>query len=44
VNCVVPGNIRTPRQLQWYTPEAEAALVEAQCIGRRLQPKDVAAL
>ena len=44
VNCVVPGNIRTPRQLQWYTPEAEAALVEAQCIERRLKPKDVAAL
>ncbi len=18
VNCVVPGNIRTPRQMQWY--------------------------
>lgn len=44
VNCVVPGNIKTPRQMQWYTPEAEAALVEAQCIKRRLEPKEVAAL
>jgi NAD(P)-dependent dehydrogenase (short-subunit alcohol dehydrogenase family) len=44
VNCVVPGNIKTPRQMQWYTPEAEAALVDAQCIKRRLEPRDVAAL
>ena len=44
VNCVVPGNIRTPRQMQWYTPEGEAAIVEAQCIKRRLEPGDVAAL
>ena len=44
VNCVVPGNIRTPRQMQWYTPEGEAEIVDAQCINRRLEPKDVAAL
>jgi NAD(P)-dependent dehydrogenase (short-subunit alcohol dehydrogenase family) len=44
VNCVVPGNIRTPRQMQWYTPEGEAAIVEAQCIKCRLEPRDVAAL
>ena len=44
VNCVVPGNIRTPRQMQWYTPEGEAAIVEAQCLNCRLEPKDVAAL
>lgn len=44
VNCVVPGNIRTPRQMQWYTPEGEAAIVEAQCLDCRLEPKDVAAL
>ena len=44
VNCVVPGNIKTPRQLKWYTPEAEAALVAAQCIKVRLEPQDVAAL
>jgi NAD(P)-dependent dehydrogenase (short-subunit alcohol dehydrogenase family) len=44
VNCVVPGNIRTPRQMQWYTPEGEAEIVEAQCINSRLEPRDVAAL
>jgi NAD(P)-dependent dehydrogenase (short-subunit alcohol dehydrogenase family) len=44
VNCVVPGNIRTPRQMKWYTPEGEAAIVEAQCINCRLEPRDVAAL
>jgi NAD(P)-dependent dehydrogenase (short-subunit alcohol dehydrogenase family) len=44
VSCVVPGNVKTPRQEQWYTPEAEAALVDAQCIKHRLLPKDVAAL
>jgi len=44
VNCVVPGNIRTARQMQWYTPEGEAAIVEAQCDKRRLEPSDVAAL
>jgi NAD(P)-dependent dehydrogenase (short-subunit alcohol dehydrogenase family) len=44
VNCVVPGNIRTPRQMQWYTPEGEAEIVDAQCINCRLEPKDVAAL
>jgi D-xylose 1-dehydrogenase len=44
VNCVVPGNIRTPRQMKWYTPEGEAAIVDAQCINYRLEPRDVAAL
>lgn len=44
VNCVVPGNIQTPRQMQWYTPEGEAEIVDAQCIKGRLVPQDVAAL
>lgn len=44
VNCVVPGNIQTPRQMQWYTPEGEAEIVNAQCIKGRLVPQDVAAL
>ena len=44
VNCVVPGNIRTPRQMKWYTPEGEAAIVDEQCIKSRLEPRDVAAL
>jgi NAD(P)-dependent dehydrogenase (short-subunit alcohol dehydrogenase family) len=44
VNCVVPGNIRTPRQLKWYTPEGEAEIVNAQCLNGRLVPADVAAM
>jgi NAD(P)-dependent dehydrogenase (short-subunit alcohol dehydrogenase family) len=44
VNCVVPGNIRTARQTRWYTPEAEAEIVSAQCIKQRLHPTDVGAL
>lgn len=44
VNCVVPGNVRTPRQLKWYTPEGEAEIVSAQCLKGRLAPDDVAAM
>lgn len=44
VTCVVPGNVRTPRQLQWYTPEGEAEIVDAQALKGRLVPEDVAAL
>ena len=44
VTCVVPGNVRTPRQLKWYTPEGEQEIVDAQCLKGRLVPEDVAAL
>jgi NAD(P)-dependent dehydrogenase (short-subunit alcohol dehydrogenase family) len=44
VTCVVPGNVRTPRQLRWYTPEGEAKIVADQCLKGRLMPEDVAAL
>ena len=44
VTCVVPGNIRTPRQLKWYTPEGEKQIVDAQALKGRLAPADVAAL
>lgn len=44
VSCVVPGNVRTPRQLQWYTPEGEAEIVNGQCLKGRLVPEDVAAM
>ena len=44
VSCVVPGNVRTPRQLKWYTPEGEQEIVDAQCLKGRLVPEDVAAL
>ena len=44
VTCVVPGNVRTPRQLKWYTPEGEAEIVASQCLKGRLVPQDVAAM
>ncbi|WP_052134374.1 SDR family NAD(P)-dependent oxidoreductase [Sphingomonas sp. 37zxx] len=42
--CVIPGNVRTERQLKWYTPEGEAEIVEAQCLKGRLLPHDIAAM
>jgi NAD(P)-dependent dehydrogenase (short-subunit alcohol dehydrogenase family) len=44
VTAVVPGNVKTPRQLKWYTPEGEAEIVAAQCLKGRITPQDVAAL
>ena len=44
VNAIIPGNVQTPRQEQWYTPEGEAEIVAAQCLEARIQPADVAAL
>jgi NAD(P)-dependent dehydrogenase (short-subunit alcohol dehydrogenase family) len=44
VNTIVPGNVETPRQLKWYTPEGEAEIIAAQCLKTRVQPADVAAL
>jgi NAD(P)-dependent dehydrogenase (short-subunit alcohol dehydrogenase family) len=44
VACVAPGNVKTPRQEQWYTPEGEAEIVAQQCLKGRIEPRDVAAL
>ncbi len=45
VNCIVPGAVRTPRQMAlWQTPESEAAILAAQCLPQRVEPEDVAAL
>lgn len=44
VTAVVPGNVRTERQMQWYSPAAEAEIVEQQCIKERVEPHHVAAL
>ena len=44
VNAVVPGNVQTPRQMKWYTPEGEAEIVKAQCLDGRIQPADIAGL
>lgn len=44
VNTIIPGNVQTPRQMKWYTPEGEAEIVAAQCLDGRLQPSDIAAM
>lgn len=44
VVCIVPGNVRTPRQMKWYTPEGEAEIVASQCLKVRIEPPDVADL
>ena len=44
VNTIIPGNVQTPRQMKWYTPEGEAEIVAAQCLPGRIQPVDIAAM
>ncbi|RKQ96509.1 SDR family NAD(P)-dependent oxidoreductase [Maricaulis maris] len=44
VTCIVPGNVKTPRQEKWYTPEGEAEIVAAQCLKLRVEPKDILAM
>jgi len=43
VNTVIPGWIMTQRQIDlWLTPEAEAGLMQAQCLKEKVYPDDVA--
>lgn len=44
VNAIVPGNVQTPRQMKWYSPDGEAEIVAAQCLDGRIQPADIAAM
>jgi NAD(P)-dependent dehydrogenase (short-subunit alcohol dehydrogenase family) len=45
VNCVVPGAIRTPRQMKlWHTPEEEAKILDQQCLKARVDPVHVTAM
>jgi D-xylose 1-dehydrogenase len=45
VSCVVPGGVRTERQmLLWHTPDEEARILEQQCLKVRVEPQDVAAM
>ena len=44
VNTIVPGNVKTQRQMKWFSPEGEAEIVAAQCLDARILPADVAAL
>lgn len=41
---VLPGNVQTPRQQKWYTPDGEAEIVRSQCLDGRIQPSDIASL
>ena len=45
INCVLPGFVRTKRQVdRWLTPELERAIFEGQCLKRFIEPEDVANL
>jgi D-xylose 1-dehydrogenase len=45
VSCVIPGAVRTPRQMAlWHTPDEEAKIVTQQCIKARVEPADIAAM
>lgn len=43
VNCVLPGFVKTERQVEkWLTPELHAQVMERQCLKRFTQPEDIA--
>lgn len=43
VNCVLPGAVRTERQVElWYTPEYVQKFMDAQCIKAFVEPIDIA--
>ncbi|HEX2758986.1 MAG TPA: SDR family oxidoreductase [Rhizomicrobium sp.] len=44
VTTVLPGNVKTPRQDKWYSPEDEAGIVAQQCLKSRVLPEHVASL
>jgi len=44
VTAVVPGNVKTPRQMKWYTQEGENEIVDQQSLKTRVEPDHVASL
>ena len=43
VNCVLPGFVRTERQVEkWLTPEAKKAILDNQCLSTLIEPADIA--
>jgi NAD(P)-dependent dehydrogenase (short-subunit alcohol dehydrogenase family) len=43
INCVVPGCVRTRRQVErWLTPELEQVVLDGQCLKHLVEPEDVA--
>ncbi len=44
VTCIIPGNVKTERQMRWYTPEGEKEIVAQQALKTRILPEHVASL
>ncbi len=45
VNCILPGFVRTQRQIdKWLTPEFERRVMDNQCLGKFVEPEDIAAM
>ncbi|MBB3212914.1 NAD(P)-dependent dehydrogenase (short-subunit alcohol dehydrogenase family) [Herbaspirillum sp. Sphag1AN] len=45
VNTIVPGAVRTPRQMRlWHNPQEEARILAGQCLPERIEPEDIAAM
>jgi D-xylose 1-dehydrogenase len=44
VTCVIPGNVKTERQMRWYTPEGEQEIMDQQSLKMRITPEDVTSL
>jgi len=45
VNTIIPGAVRTPRQMRlWHSPQEEANILAAQCLHERVEPEDIAAM
>ena len=45
VNCIIPGFVRTPRQVEkWLTPELERTIFAGQCLPDFINSEDVANL
>lgn len=43
VNTVIPGAVRTPRQMKlWQSPDSEARLLAQQCLHERIEPEHIA--
>lgn len=43
VNCVIPGAVKTPRQMKlWQSSESEAKILADQCLHERIDPEHVA--
>lgn len=45
VNCLLPGFVRTQRQIDnWLTPEFEKRVKESQCLADFIEPEDIASM